>query len=94
MSVEEIRNLIEEMNLRVSKDRHKMNTEQLSVELRGIMEFERSTFQRIEEFEIKGIEKDLATYAKMVCKNIAEREISEIQEIYFKKIDKEYLNSN
>ena len=94
MSVEEIRKLIEEMNLRVPKDHHKMDTKQLSGELRDVMEFERSTFQKIEEFEKKGTEKDLTTYAKMICKNTAEREIAEIQKIYFKKIDNEYLNSN
>jgi hypothetical protein len=30
----------------------------------------------------------------MICKNTAGREIVEIQENYFKKIDNEYLNSN
>ncbi len=94
MSVKEIRKLIEEMNLRVPKDHQKMNTKQLSRELKEIMEFERNTFQKIEEFERKGVEEDLATYAKMICKNTVEREISEIQEIYFEKIDNEYLNSN
>jgi hypothetical protein len=68
MSVHGIRGLIEEMNLRVPKDYHKMKIEQ--------------------------IEPDLVTYAKMICKNTAEREIAEIQEFYFKKIDTEYLNSN
>ena len=49
MSVEEIRRLIEEMNLRVSKDYQKINIEQLSRELREAMQFERQTFQRIDE---------------------------------------------
>jgi hypothetical protein len=92
MSVEEIRKLIEELNLRVSKDYQKMNAIQLSGELREVMEFERQTFQKIEELEVKGIEKDLTTYAKMVCRNTMEREIAEIQEVYLKKIDEEYLN--
>jgi len=94
MNIEEIRKLIEEINLRVTKDYQKMDINQLSGELREVMEFERNTFQRIEEFEKKGVEKDLATYAKMICKNTAEREISRIQEIYFKKIDSEHPNSN
>jgi predicted transcriptional regulator len=94
MSVDGIRGLIEEMNLRVPKDYHKMKIEQLSKELRETMDFERQIFQRIEEYEKTGIEPDLVTYAKMICKNTAEREISEIQEFYFKKIDTEYLNSN
>jgi hypothetical protein len=71
-----------------------MNTKQLSGELKEIMEFERNTFQKIEEFGKKRVEKDLATYVKMICKNTAERKISEIQEIYFKKIDSGHLNSN
>ena len=94
MSVEEIRRLIEEMNLRVSKDYLKMNIEQLSRELREAMQFESQTFQRIDELEKNGVESDLANYARMICKNTAEREIVEIQENYFKKIDNEYLNSN
>jgi predicted transcriptional regulator len=94
MSVDGIRGLIEEMNLRVPKDYHKMKIEQLSKELRETMDFERQIFQRIEEYEKTGIEPDLVTYAKMICKNTAEREIAEIQEFYFKKIDTEYLNSN
>ena len=46
------------------------------------------------EFEKNGVEKDMTTYAKMICKNTVEREILEIQEIYLKKIDSEHLNSN
>ena len=94
MSVEEIRRLIEEMNLRASKDYQKINIEQLSRELREAMQFERQTFQRIDELEKNGVEQDLANYARMICKNTAGREIVEIQENYFKKIDNEYLNSN
>jgi glutamyl-tRNA reductase len=94
VSVEEIRRLIEEMNLRVSKDYQKINIEQLSRELREAMQFERQTFQRIDELEKNGVEQDLANYARMICKNIVGREIVEIQENYFKKIDNEYLNSN
>ena len=44
--------------------------------------------------EKNGVEQDLANYARMICKNIVGREIVEIQENYFKKIDNEYLNSN
>ena len=50
MSVKEIRKLIEEINLRVTKDYQKMDTKHLSRELREVMEFERNTFQKIEEF--------------------------------------------
>jgi len=93
VSVEEIPKLIEDLNLRVSKNYQKMNAKQLSAELRAVMEFERQTFQKLEEFEKKGMEQDLTTYAKFVCKNTTEREIGEIQEVYLKKIDEEYLRS-
>lgn len=94
MTVDEIRKLLEEMNFRVPKDYQKMDITQLSGELRNVMEFERQTFQRLEEIEKNGTEQDMINYAKMICKNTAGREISEIQELYLKKVDNEYLNSN
>ena len=94
MKVEEIRKLIEDLNLRVPKNYQKMDVKQISEELREAMEFEQQTFQKIDEFEKNGTEQDLVNYAKMICKNTTEREISEIQEIYLEKIDTEYLNSN
>ena len=93
MTVEEVQKLIEELHLRVPKDFQKMEIIQLSKELRSVMEFERQTFQRLEELEKAGTKQDLINYTKMVCKNITQREISEIQEHYLKKIDKKYLNS-
>jgi hypothetical protein len=94
VTVDEIRKLLEEMNFRVPKDYQKMDITQLSGELRNVMEFERQTFQRLEEIEKNGTEQDMINYAKMICKNTAGREISEIQELYLKKVDNEYLNSN
>ncbi len=91
---EEIVKLIEDLNLRVSKDYQKMDVKQLSDELREVMEFEQQTFQKIEEYKKNGKEQDLANYAEMICKNNTERQISKIQEIYLEKIDTEYLNSN
>ncbi len=91
---EEIVKLIEDLNLRVSKDYQKMDVKQLSDELRKVMEFEQRTFQKIEEYKKNGKEQDLANYAEMICKNNTERQISKIQEIYLEKIDTEYLNSN
>ncbi len=91
---EEIIKLIEDLNLRVSKDYQKMDVKQLSDELREVMEFEQQTFQKIEEYKKNGKEQDLANYAEMICKNNTERQISKIQEIYLEKIDTEYLNSN
>ena len=93
MTVEEVRKLIEELHLRVPKDFQNMDTNQLSKELRSVMEFERQTFERIENLDKNGTEQDLIKYAKMICKNITEKEITDIQEIYLKKIDSEYLNS-
>ena len=90
---EEIQNLVEQVNLRVIKDYRKMDILQLSNELRDAMEFEREIFQKIEELENKGAEKEMIHYAKVVCKNTTGREISEIQEVYLKKIDVEYLSS-
>jgi hypothetical protein len=40
------------------------------------------------------MQQDLIKYAKMICKNTTEREILKIQEVYLKKIEKEYLKSN
>jgi hypothetical protein len=91
---EEIRKLIEELNLRVPKNYQKMDVKQLSNELRETMEFEQQTFQKIEEIEKNGAEQDQINYVKMICKNTTERQISEIQKIYLEKIDTEYLNSN
>lgn len=93
MTTDEIRKLIQDLNLRVKKDYEKLGIEQLSKELKESMEFEQQTFQRIEEFEKKCVEQDLTDYAKIICKNTVRREISDIQEFYFKKIDTEYLNS-
>jgi len=94
MTVEEIRKLIEELNLRVPKDYQRMDVNKLGIELRKVMDFEQKTFQKIEEFEKKGSEQDLITYAKMIVKNTTEQEISKIQEIYLKKIDSEFLKFN
>jgi len=93
MAVDEISKLIEQLHLRVSKDFKKMNLPQLSNELRSIMDFESQTFQKIEDLEKKGLDQDMLKYAKIICKNNTQREITEIQGIYLKKIDSEYLNS-
>jgi hypothetical protein len=89
----DISKLIEEVHLRVPKDFKKMNIPQISNELRKTMEFERQTFQKIEDLEKNGVEQDIINYAKIICKNTIQREITQIQEIYLKKIDTEYLNS-
>jgi len=93
MTVDDISKLIEELHLRVPKDFKKMDIPQISDELRKTMEFERQTFQKIEELEENGVKQDLVQYAKIICKNTIQREITQIQEIYLKKIGSEYLNS-
>jgi len=90
---EEIQKIIEEVNLRITKDYKSMNITQLSGELRDAMEFEREIFSKIEELESRGAEIELIHYARVVCKNTTGREISEIQEVYLEKIDTEYLKS-
>ena len=86
MSTDEISKLIQELNLRVKKDFQKLTIEQLSKELRESMEFEQQTFQKIEEYKKNGKGQDLANYAEMICKNNTERQVSDIQEVYFEKI--------
>lgn len=92
---DEVQKLIDEINFRKSntKNYEKMTINELSNELREIMDFERESFEKIESFEKKQHSSDLGKYAKMICKNTTQREISQVQEMYLKKIDKEYLNS-
>ncbi|PIN84371.1 MAG: hypothetical protein COV65_01165 [Nitrosopumilales archaeon CG11_big_fil_rev_8_21_14_0_20_33_24] len=91
--IDEIKELINKINLRDlnSRDYQKMKIEELSANIRESMKFQQDIIQRIEEFEIKGLQPDLTKYAKMVCKNTTEREILKIQEVYLKKIENEYL---
>ncbi|KEQ57030.1 hypothetical protein AAA799E16_00660 [Marine Group I thaumarchaeote SCGC AAA799-E16] len=92
---DEIQKLIDEISFRKSnyKDYQKMNTEEIGKELRDIMKFEQESFKKIEEFEKTQDNPDLIKYAKMICKNTTQREITQIQEVYLEKIDEEYLKS-
>jgi len=92
---DEIQKLIDEINFRKSnsKNYEKMSALEISKEFKEIMKFEQEAFKKIEEFEKTQKNTDLAQYAKMICKNTSGREISQIQEIYLRKIDEEYLNS-
>ncbi|MEX2191799.1 MAG: hypothetical protein WD717_00245 [Nitrosarchaeum sp.] len=94
--IEKIQNFINMINTQSSnsKEYQKMKIEELSAEIREAIKFQQELFQKIEEFESKGIQHDLIKYAKIVCKNTIEREILKIQEVYLKKIEKEYLKSN
>jgi hypothetical protein len=91
--IDEIKELINKINMRDlnSKDYQKMKIEELSANLRDTMKFQQDIIQKIEEYEIKGIQPDLTKYAKMICNNTTEREILKIQDVYLKKIETEYL---
>lgn len=91
--IDEIKELINKINMRDlnSTDYQKMKIEELSVNLREVMKFQQDTIQRIEEYEMKGLQPDLTKYAKMICNNTTEREILKIQDVYLKKIETEYL---
>ena len=90
---EKIQEIIDEVNQRAVKDHQKMEIEEISHELRDVMTFEQEYFERIDDLEKKGAAPEIAKYAKMVCRNSAEREITIIQEIYLSKIDSKYLKS-
>jgi len=92
---DEIQKLIDGISFRKtnSKNYDQMKAEEISKELREIMKFEQESFKKIEEFEKTQKNPDLVQYAKMISRNTTGREIAQIQEIYLKKIDKEYLNS-
>lgn len=94
--MEEIQNFVDMINTRYSnsKEYQKMKIEELSIEIREAIKFQQESFQRIEEFEVKEGQQDFIKYAKIICKNTTEREILKIQEVYLKKIEKEYLKSN
>ena len=92
---DEILKLIDEINIRKSnpRDYKKMKAEEISREFKNIMKFEQESFKKIEEFEKTQKNPDLIQYAKMISRNTTGREIAQLQEIYLKKIDEEYLNS-
>lgn len=96
MEDEEIKSLVDKINswnFNVQQY-HEMNAAQLGTEIREIIKFQQDIFQKIEEFESKGIHQDLIKYAKIICKNTTEREILKIQEIYLRKIETEFLKYN
>lgn len=92
---DELEKLIDDISFRKaeSKNYKDMKIEQISQELQNIMKFEQESLKKIEKFgEIKQDE-DLINYLNMICRNTTQREITQIQEIYLQKIDKEYLKS-
>ncbi len=89
--IDQIQQIIDEINQRTSKNYHEMGIDELSSELRNIMEFEQEIFQKIENLERKKIDLEWVKYTKTICRNTTQRKISEIQEKYLKKIDEKYL---
>jgi hypothetical protein len=91
---DEVQKLIDEINFRKSnpKNYEEMKAEELSKELREIMKFEQKSFKKIEEFEKTQKNQDLVQYAKMISSNTTGREIIQLQEVYLRKIDEEFLN--
>ena len=91
--MEDIKKLIEEINLRKPKNYEEMEIEEISKQLHSIMEFEQSILKKINLFKNNHQDEDLIKYLKMICRNTVERETSLIQEAYLRKIDSQYLNS-
>jgi hypothetical protein len=91
---DEVQKIIDEINFRKSnpKNYEEMKAEELSKELREIMKFEQESFKKIEEFEKMQKNQDLVQYAKMISNNTTGREIIQLQEVYLRKIDEEFLN--
>ena len=92
---DEIEELINEITFRKSnsKDYQNMRASEISKEFKEIMRYEQESFKRIEEFEKTQQNSELIEYARILCSNTIAREISDIQEVYLKKIDEEYLDS-
>ena len=91
--MEDIKKLIEEINLRKPKNYEEMEIEEISKQLHSIMEFEQSILKKVNLFKNNHQDEDLIKYLKMICRNTVERETSLIQETYLRKIDSQYLNS-
>ena len=91
---DEIQKLIDEISFRKlnSKNYEEMKAIEISKELREIIKFDQESFKKIEEFEKTQKNQDLVQYAKMISSNTTGREIAQLQEIYLKKIDEEFLN--
>lgn len=92
---DEIEELINEITFRKSnsKDYQNMRASEISKEFKEIMRYEQEAFKRIEEFEKTQQNSELIEYTRILCSNTIAREISDIQEVYLKKIDEEYLDS-
>ena len=91
--MENIKKLIDEINSRKPKNYKQMKIEEISKELHSVMKYEQNILEKINTSENDHQNLDLIKYAKMICRNIIERETILIQDAYLEKIDSEYLNS-
>ena len=91
--MENIKKLIDEINSRKPKNYKQMKIDDISKELHSVMKYEQTILEKINTFENDHQNLDLIKYAKMICRNIIERETILIQNAYLEKIDSEYLNS-
>ena len=96
MKTSEIQELIDEVSFRKSnsKNYEKMKIDEISKEFREIIVFQQESIRKIEEFEkTTHNNAEIIEYIKLLCNNTFQREIMQIQEVYLKKIEKEYPGS-
>jgi len=77
-----------ESSIKSPQTYERMSLEELSFELRKAMINQNTIQESIENFEEKGINSDFIEYARIVCTNITERQMTMIQENYFEKLDR------
>lgn len=91
--IEEIRNIISKTQFRYLENNkfETMSIWELSQRLRDAITYEQEINEELEKFEKNGASKDVIQYAKFVCKNSTQKQISAIQEAYLKELDRKYL---
>jgi len=92
--IDEVRKLIDETQTKCIKPQELglMSIEELSKELHEMIKYEQEIDERLADFKLQASD-DVINYAKMVCKSATQKQILAIQEAYFEKIDKKYLNA-
>ena len=63
-----------------------MKIEEISKEIHSVMEFEQNILEKINIFENDHQNLDLIKYARIICRNIIERETILIQDTYLKRL--------
>ena len=72
--MENIKKLIDEINSRKPKNYEQMKIDDVSKELHSVMKFEQNMLEKINTFENDHQDLDLIKYAKIIYRNIIERE--------------------